>query len=471
MALKIKTLYLIIIIHFLAIFFLVLLFANAYIKSLEEIEYKYALDFMEKIEKEIGYHKLASGGKETIIEILRDLEKKEDLKNLRIFNSKDKLVYSIGKEDDEKNKNLERESFKIEKGFLSFNLNLENNYPCNTCHTKGEKNVGRVEGKLDLNKSLGFIQEKKKVLKFTFFLGFFIFIIVTVFYLNFFLKPLNLILEAIQKVKKGNLDFSIDFKRKDEMGVLISNFNELVQNLKNAKEEVERFHKKEIERAEHLASIGVIASGLAHEVKNPLAGINAAIETLLEENKLEEEQRNVLTQIKEETRRILEIINRLLDYSKPSKPLPIEFDLELFLKDIETIIRPQLKQKSIDLNMNLDGKDRILFHDPNILKQIIINLLQNSIQAVQTGGKICLNVSLKEKEVVFEIIDNGEGIEEKIKDRIFEPFFTTKISGSGLGLSIVNKLVREIDGIISFESKKGEGTKFYIKLPKRLKIT
>lgn len=472
MGIKIKrsrTIYIIIFIHFLAIFILISLLTNSFINSLKDIELKYAKYFMENLEKEIGLHKLTSGGKENVNEILKDIEKNENLKNLKIFDSNGKLVFSHGSEFQVDRKVLEK-NFLIKKGELHFNFNIKNDYPCNLCHKTENKIIGRVEGKFEMNRATGIFETKNKIIFLSIFLGFSVFLFVTIFYRNIFIKPLNLLLQGIEKIKKGNLDFSIEYSRRDEMGILIDNFNQLLLNLKKSKEEIENLHRKEMERAEHLASIGVIASGLAHEVKNPLAGINAALETLLEEKDLPGEYKTVLIQIKEESRRILNIINSLLDYSRPSRPNPLEFDLESFLKDIEIIIKPHLKTKEIIFKAYLEGENKNIYHDPDLLKRILINLIQNSFQAISNNGQIILKAEAGEK-LVFEVSDDGCGIEDKIKDKIFEPFFTTKIGGTGLGLSVVKKILMEMDGQIFIDSKTGKGTKITVILPLKIKTT
>ncbi|MEJ5166115.1 MAG: ATP-binding protein [Thermoanaerobaculia bacterium] len=466
---KLRTVYLIFLIHFVAIFGLIGLLTNSYIKTLKNIEIKYARNFIENLEKEIGLHKLTSQGNESVQEILKNLEKNENLKNLKIYDRNDKLVFSMG-EKFIKEKELSDKNFILKKGELYFNLEIKNEYPCNLCHQKEYNIIGRAEGKFELNKATGIVETRNKIIFLSLILGFSVFLFIAFFYGNIFLKPLNLLLQGIERIKKGDLNFSLEYSRKDEMGTLISNFNELLLNLKKSKEEIENLHKKEMEKAEHLASIGVIASGLAHEVKNPLAGINAALEILLEEKEFPEEHKNVLIQIKEESRRILNIINSLLDYSRPSKPNPMEFDLETFLKDIEIIIKPYLKTKDIIFKTYLEGENKTIYHDPDLLKRILINLIQNSFQAISDKGQINLKARAAEN-LIFEVIDDGSGIDEKIKDKIFEPFFTTKIGGTGLGLSVVKKLVQEMDGKIFIDSKIGEGTKVTAVLPLRLKTT
>lgn len=464
---KLRTVYLIFFIHFIAIFTLIGFLANSYIKALKNMEIKYARYFIENLEKEIGLHKLTSQGNESVQEILKNLEKNENLKNLKIYDRNDNLVFSIG-EKFIKDKELSHKNFILKNGELHFNLKIKNEYPCNLCHKKEYSVIGRAEGKFELNKATGIVETRNKIIFLSIILGFSVFLFIAFFYGNIFLKPLNLLLQGIERIKKGDLNFSIKYDRKDEMGTLISSFNELLLNLRKSKEEIEKLHKKEMEKAEHLASIGVIASGLAHEVKNPLAGINAALEILLEEKELPEEHKNVLIQIKEESRRILNIINSLLDYSRPSKPNPMEFDLETFLKDIEIIIKPFLKTKEIIFTTYMEGENKKIYQDPDLLKRILINLIQNSFQAISNKGQINLRARTGEN-LIFEVIDDGSGIDEKIKDKIFEPFFTTKIGGTGLGLSVVKKLVQEMDGQIFIDSKIGEGTKVTIVLPLRLK--
>jgi len=455
---KLKILYSIFFIHLLAIPVLLYFLFTNYDKSFTKSIYLLEENLIDKIKKEIKLYLANSNNKMKIDEIGEKIIKKYDFSQINIYDEKENLIFSQKKEEPQKN---------IKGSYVSLKIYLKNEGLCQSCHIKNGDILATVEAKVSIDKTIGLLRTQK--FKIIFLISFSLILIIAIisfFNYYFFTRPLKHLINGMEKVKEGNLDWKIEFKRKDEMGLLISYFNELVLSLKKAKLELEEVHKKEMERAEQLALVGEIASGLAHEVKNPLAGINSALEVLSYDLKQESEEMKILSQIQEEVKRILNIINQLLDYAKPKPPKPIEFYVEDLLKDISTIFNLTLKKKEASFEIKIYGENFKLFLDPNILKQILLNVLQNSFQAISRGGKIILNVYVEEKTIKFEVIDDGCGMDEEIKKKIFQPFFTTKIGGTGLGLAIVKRKLEEIGGNISVFSELNKGTKVIIEVPR-----
>ncbi len=456
---KLKILYSIFFIHLLAIPILLYWVFASYDNDLFQSIKVMEENLMEKIKEEIKLN-LANSNKMKIDEIAKKIIEKYNFSQINIYNKKENLITSKVKDKSKKNG----------KGsYISLKIHLKNDALCQNCHLKNDNYLGFVEAKVSIDKSMKFLGQKKvKVIIFISFILILIIGIISFFNYYFFSKPIKKLINGMEKVKSGNLDFRVEIKREDEIGLLISYFNELVLSLKKAKMELEEAHKKEMERAEQLALVGEIASGIAHEVKNPLAGISSALEVLSKELKKDSEEMEIINQIYEEVKRILNILNQLLDYAKPKPPNPIEFSIEDFLKDLNTMFSLTLKKKNANFITNIYGENFTLFLDPNILKQILLNVLQNSFQAISNNGKIILNVYIEENIIRFEVIDDGCGISEEKINKIFQPFFTTKVGGTGLGLAIVKRKVEEMNGKISIFSELNKGTKVIIELPRKI---
>jgi two-component system sensor histidine kinase AtoS len=227
-----------------------------------------------------------------------------------------------------------------------------------------------------------------------------------------------------------------------------------------------------LQRAEQIRTAGELATGLAHEIKNPLAGIKVTMETLAEEPYLSEEDRSVLFKVIDEIKRIEGLIKGLLNFARPPKPQFTPTDVNTVL---DTAAQLVLKNRShasgetgaIDMVKELSPDLPEIIGDPMQLKQVFMNLLLNAVDAMPEGGTVVLKTSFGEAAhaVMVDISDTGKGIDARVLDKMFQPFFTTKSKGTGLGLAISKRLIEEHGGKISIENNKGGGSTFRISLP------
>ncbi|WP_293445243.1 ATP-binding protein [Persephonella sp.] len=229
--------------------------------------------------------------------------------------------------------------------------------------------------------------------------------------------------------------------------------------------EKENLEAQLLETEKH-AVIGKMAAGLSHDIKNPLAAISASAFAIkkrgetLEDGKIIE----LAKKIEKNSSRAAEIINRLLNYAKPSYYKAENVDLkETLISSIDFAI-PDSKKKDIKIHKRLKS-GVYTYGDKSALQQIFINILINAAEAMNHKGKIEIKLSKNEQYAVVSIKDTGPGIPEDLIEEIFDPFFTTKEKGTGLGLSVVNRIVKDHSGKIEVISKEGEGTEFIIKLP------
>ena len=228
----------------------------------------------------------------------------------------------------------------------------------------------------------------------------------------------------------------------------------------------ERYFQEYFLRTEKIASVAELAAGVAHEINNPL-GIIQNYVTLLKRKNHDDDNLEKLNKVENELRRIVEIIGSLLSFSKLKK-LPLKrLNLATLLDEVVLLLSHKIKEKHLRLTWNHQEQEIWIFGDENKLKQVFINLIVNSIEAVMYDGEIelALLLSPDEKYVEVTVTDNGYGIPEDIVKQIFDPFFTTKVGkhNSGLGLSICQHIIESHQGIITCESR--EKTTFHVRLP------
>lgn len=272
-------------------------------------------------------------------------------------------------------------------------------------------------------------------------------------------NPINTLLSATRKLKGGNLDHRVE-KLKDEFGELAVSFNEMAGSLKE--------QMLKMQRTEQMAVLGELAAGLAHEIKNPLAGIKASMEVLSEELNVSEDDKAVMLRVIEEIRRIESLLKDLLNFARPPKPQLTIVDIN---KLLDTAISFSLKSNHDSLKVFADKDESlpITIADPMQLKQVFLNLLLNAVDSMPDGGELVVKTSYDKfiDMIKISITDTGKGIDQKIMDKIFQPFFTTKVKGTGLGLATSKRLIEQHGGAISVESNLDGGTKFTISLPVR----
>jgi signal transduction histidine kinase len=227
--------------------------------------------------------------------------------------------------------------------------------------------------------------------------------------------------------------------------------------------ENEREIEKHQYRMEQYMVVGQMASGLAHEIRNPLSIISTSVETVLK-NKVDETERvKMLKYIQEEAERINILANKLLSSDYQKSPEIEMVNLNSIFQKLKTFLEYKLKDNNIRFSI-VSEESCFLYSDPNLLFQIFLNLALNSIEAIDEGGEMEVNISEDRNGVTVEMKDDGPGIPERLKKRIYEPFFTTKRAGSGLGLTVTKSLVESLYGYIKLLPAK-RGTDFEVFLP------
>jgi signal transduction histidine kinase len=228
-----------------------------------------------------------------------------------------------------------------------------------------------------------------------------------------------------------------------------------------------------IERQEKLASLGMLAAGVAHEIRNPLTAIKARLFTqgkLLQRGSAEHDDAQVIGQ---EINRLERIVKDFLLFARPSEPDWKELPVQQPLREVKALLAPQLEKSGIHLKV-ADGPDATIKVDPQQIKQVLINLVQNAADAIGQNGSVTLRARLDHipfntrpaDVAILEVIDTGRGIPPEVEKRLFDPFFSTKDGGTGLGLSIAARIVEKNGGALQYRTQVNHGTTFGIILPR-----
>jgi signal transduction histidine kinase len=244
-----------------------------------------------------------------------------------------------------------------------------------------------------------------------------------------------------------------------------------VEQLKAANEELEQkvCEKRELEeqvrRADKLAALGLLVSGVAHELRNPLGILKATVQVMESELGDNPAVKEFTAVVKEETDRMNNVIQEFLDFARPSAPRLEMADLNAILHEVMQFTCKYLDQRNIVIRNIADTELPLVYVDRKQIRQVFINLIINSAAAIEGEGVIELSIGHNNRYVYVKFRDTGHGIAQENIGRIFDPFFTTKDTGTGLGLAVVHRIVDSHAGFIEVESHVGKGTEFRIFLP------
>lgn len=220
-----------------------------------------------------------------------------------------------------------------------------------------------------------------------------------------------------------------------------------------------------MKRSERLYAIGQLSAGLAHEVRNPLASIGGAAAILRKKPGSDERREEFLDIIEKECVRLNRLLSNFLEFARPRPPQYQLAEVGPILDSVVGLAAHAVGRQPIQLRIDPAPVVPAIACDPEQIKQVLLNLTINSIQAMPDGGEIILSTRVDGARVVLEVKDEGPGISDEHLDKIFDPFFTTKDSGTGLGLSVAHQIASQHGGILSAKNNSGRGTTFSLFLP------
>jgi len=279
-------------------------------------------------------------------------------------------------------------------------------------------------------------------------------------------RPMVELQEKIAQVSEGNLNVAVSFaNRNDEIGDLGRNFNHMMQQLRESRAEIERLHRTQMSRAEHLATLGELATGLAHEIRNPLAGIAGVIEIVGRDLPATSPARAVVKDVRLEITRISRTLTDLLETARPRRPEVRRSDLNTTVEHAVMLARQQVLSRPIKIELQKAPDLTEVEHDSDQIHQVLLNLLLNAVQAIERTGTVTVEIGSRDDYASVVVSDTGRGISPQNLPNIFRPFYTTKGDGTGLGLSLAHRIVEDHHGRIEVSSLVGKGSTFTILLP------
>lgn len=464
---------------------------------------------------------------EYVKRIIRDVGKQENIAKVRVWNKDGKIIYSSYAQ--EVGQLLDRNAdgcitcypfippntpipksatprifFDAEGRRMIGSMEVLHNEPScynDACHE--HKKSDPVLGVLDIVYSVDEIDKtmfRHSMAIAGFSIGFIIVVslLVSGFVSRLVYRPLRDLEDGAKRLSAGNLDKLIPVRGKDEFGKVAESFNSMTVALKNSQEQLQewartleqkvqertrqlRIAEAETARSEKLASVGLLASGIAHELNNPLTGVLTFSHLLREKMPEGSQDAEDLDLVIRETKRCAAIIRRLLDFAREKKPEMKFTDLNQVVDNTVRMVKQPATLENIDLVVELDDKLPPIWIDANLIEQVILNILVNAQHSIENGGRISVRTRIVNPQTTaagdamlvpmaeIEIADSGCGISEKNLQRIFDPFFTTKEvgKGTGLGLSVSHGIVKAHGGSIEVESKVGSGSTFRVFLPLR----
>ncbi len=277
--------------------------------------------------------------------------------------------------------------------------------------------------------------------------------------------PLRRLVGAAERIRKGDLGVEVEIERDDEIGHLGRTFNQMSGELQSSALQIQELHEQEMRRAAQLASVGELATGIAHEIKNPLVGVASGVDLLSKQIGTDLKSTTILKQIHAQVKRIESALTDLLSYASPKEPLLTWTEPKQLMERLIVLVRSQADAAGVRITERFADALPTIRVDPELLTQALVNLALNAIQAMTPGGTLQLSLDNAEDGVRFSISDTGNGIAPEELSRIYRPFYTTKHRGTGLGLAITRGIVERHGGHIEIESEPGEGSTFTLVIP------
>ena len=282
---------------------------------------------------------------------------------------------------------------------------------------------------------------------------------------------------AMARVETGDLGVRAIPGGRDELGGLAESFNAMVERLRAAREEIEAYHQQRLARTERLAGLGELAASVAHEIKNPLAGIAGAVRILAEDMPASDPRKEIMGEVLAQIRRLDGTVRDLLTFARPGGPELGPCALHQVLDRVLLVLADDPSASNVRVVREYQSDLPPVSADGKLLEQVFFNLLLNAVQAMGGHGTITLRTARGEAgarrtdgtpfepHVEIRVMDTGPGIPAHLLREIFTPFFTTKPRGIGLGLAITRRIVEDHGGRISGENLPGQGAMFRICLP------
>ena len=283
---------------------------------------------------------------------------------------------------------------------------------------------------------------------------------------NRILKPLRPLREGVERIARGEYDQPVVVGgTSGELAALAAEFNRMAEAIRKRDEQLSA-QQRELVHRERLAAVGRMSAQITHELRNPLSSIGLNSELLMEELDASADARALLENIIKEVERLREITEEYLRFARLPRPEPVPVDLNHAAAELLEFVRSELEHADVKARLDADRAARPARVDPNQIRAALLNLVRNAREALEgRGGHIVIRVRSLGDHATVAVSDDGPGMSAEARERLYEPFFSTKPQGTGLGLSLVKRIVEIQGGRIDVDTAPGKGTTVRLVLP------
>jgi len=253
----------------------------------------------------------------------------------------------------------------------------------------------------------------------------------------------------------------------DEIAELSRDVNKLVRRLNDGNAKLIEMHQLQLEQAARLGSVGEMAASMAHEIKNPIAGVLGAVQIFESELQPDDPKKEIFSEMKVQLDRVIHAVTDLLSFARPTPPLFEEIPIHDIVAKTRAMLSKQINDNQIQVKLELDSDANVIEADKKQLQQVVWNIMLNAIQSMEHKGVLTVGTRNNNHGIYFIVSDTGKGITQENIAEIFKPFFTTKNKGTGLGMTVTKRIIEQHKGEITVVSDVGKGTTISIMLPRK----
>ncbi len=277
--------------------------------------------------------------------------------------------------------------------------------------------------------------------------------------------PLGKLVSATRLVAQGDLNVRVTIPQRNELGELGRAFNEMTSALAKTTGHVEELHRREIERASQLATVGELASGVVHEIRNPVVGVSNGLDLVRRRVGQDPILEPIIDEMGHQLTRIQQTLQELLAFARPATPTLTRLNANNLVERAIRLVQPAAARAGVRVELQLDPLLPRIMADEDMLHQALVNVVMNALQATPPGGLVTVTTRGGGGAVEIEVADTGGGIPSEHVEFVFRPFYTTRHTGTGLGLPITRQIIQRHGGTVTLTSRVDVGTTITLRLP------
>ena len=352
-------------------------------------------------------------------------------------------------------------------GIIHAAVPVRNRSQCEPCHAGDGPILGILDVDISLSRQTAGMRTWAEMAGIATLLQFAIIALGTVVVLTMVVvRPIRRLERSMGEVRHGNYAITAEVAGTTELDSLVMGFNEMVGRLRRADEIEQDAQRAKLARVEQMATMGEWAASLAHELRNPLSGIKAAVDVLAGEAR-EEEPKRILNHVSNELTRVDGVVRQLLNFAKPKAPSLGVVELRSALNDAVMLSKARANARKARLETDFPANPVEVIADPEMVRQIVLNLILNALEATEgtPDPGVVVSIETRDKAAWCRVRDNGPGVPADRVATLFRPFFTTKARGTGLGLPTSRRLAELLGGELVLENPGEPGASFAFSLP------